>query len=81
MARQTFQLTDTYQKIASGIATITIQKRGKGSIFFNETATDADAYHFRPLKISEQYQQNATEDTFMRSSDPTGWEVLVDGVL
>ncbi len=80
MAKQVFTITDVFQKVATGAVVITVRKRGNGSILFNETAADATSYKVR-AETNEQFQQTGAVDTFVRATDPTGWEILVDGVL
>lgn len=80
MAKQVFTLTDVFQKVATGAAVITIQKRGDGSILINETADDAASYKIR-AELNEQFQQTEAVDSFVRATSPDGWEILVDGVL
>lgn len=80
MAKQVFTITDAFQKVATGAAVITILERGSGAILINETADDATSYKIR-AETNEQFQQTEAVDSFVRATDPTGWKILVDGVL
>ena len=77
MARSTVNITNTYQQIATGVATITVHKSGSGTLYLNETATDVNANNFKPDN-SDQYIQDEAKNTWVRS-DGLGWVLLVDG--
>lgn len=80
MAKQVVTVTDTFQQVAAGAVIITVNKRGNGSLLINETAVDATAYKVR-ADINEQFQQTDAVASYVRATDPSGWEILVDGVL
>lgn len=79
MARDTFAVTTSWQQVASGIVTITIQKQGSGTLFFNETDSDVDANRFTAVS-QDQFVQDSAVPTWVRASQD-GWEILVDGAL
>lgn len=81
MARATFTTTTDWQRIASGAVVATILKRGRGTIFVNEAATEVDASRFgSDIKANDQFQQFSDVETWVRHSDEgTPWELLLDG--
>ena len=79
MAVNTVIVTDTYQQIATGAVTLTVQVKGTGSLLINETASDTDALEVNP-EVNEQLLQNEAKATFVRS-DGDGWVLHLDGTL
>lgn len=79
MARDTITVTNVFQQIAVGVVAVTVTKEGAGTLIFNEVSSDTNANLSHPKK-NEQFRQDETKDTFVRS-DGTGWVILVDGVL
>lgn len=79
MARTTIDVTLDWQKIASGEVVITAIKNGAGSLRFNETASDVDAYVVLP-GLNDQFSQTEPKDTYVRATG-LGWDILVDGIL
>ena len=79
MAKTTVTVTQTYQQVASGQCVITIKERGEGIIFFNETASDTNAYKLNPVP-EDQFQQTSSVQTHVKASGD-GWQIIVDGTL
>ena len=79
MAKAVIQVTQSYQAVASGQVVITVEKKGAGALFFNETADDATAYKVVG-EAGEQFQQTDGVATQVRATGD-GWEILVDGTL
>lgn len=81
MAVDTVTVTNVYQQIAVGVVTVTVARKGSGSLFFNETASDTAAFTSNPPK-NEQYSQTENKATFVRSDGTgTAWILRLDGVL
>lgn len=72
-------ITDQWVQIASGAAVFTVQKEGKGTLKFNNSADDSTASNWSPSK-EEQFDENEARPTFARATG-VGWELLVDGEL
>lgn len=79
MARATIEVTKFWQKIASGGVLVTVDKRGVGTLMFNESATDVNASRSSPAP-GDQFNQTESKETYVRATD-LGWIVLVDGAL
>lgn len=79
MAKAITTVTQAWQQIATGPAIFTIDKRGTGSILFNETEDDATAYRDAALP-GDQFEQGDIKITKVRATGD-GWKVLADGVL
>ena len=81
MARETFLSTTEWQQVATGVAVFTILKRGKGTLFVNETATETDANRLgSETKVNDQFQQFSDVETRIKhNAGATPWSLLVDG--
>lgn len=79
MSRATINVTQSWQLISSGAVTITVTKKGAGSLLFNETGTDSNANVTNPSP-GDQFGQDEIRDTFVRALGD-GYEVLVDGTI
>lgn len=81
MARATITVTNVFQQIATGAVTITVLNQGKGSVIFNETASDTNANVVTGV-AGDQFAQTEALATFVRTTGPTGvLRLLVDGAL
>ena len=84
MARAVFTATSAWQQIASGTAVISIEKKGRGTLYFNEIADDVTAYKSNP-NAEDQFSQTKELASFIRADatavGPDAWIVLVDGTL
>ena len=79
MAKSTIEITQSYQQIATGPVIITVLRRGKGSLLFNDTPSDVNALTDR-ASITQQFTEDENRLTFVRATGD-GWKVIVDGVL
>ena len=79
MAKVTIEITQTWQQVASGKATFTAKTVGEGTLLFNDSASDTNAYRDKP-NPGNQYLEDETRDTYCRATGD-GWALLVDGVL
>jgi len=79
MAKDTITVTTSWVQIATGPVTITVTKRGTGTLWFNESGADANASKYSP-DLGEQFVQDDSVDTFVKMSG-AGWILLVDGTL
>ena len=81
MARDTKTITENWVSIASGVATFTITKKGKGALYFNTQADDVNVLPSFP-SVEDQSFEDEARATFCRAELPgSGWEILVDGAL
>jgi hypothetical protein len=78
MARTLYNVTTSWQQIATGICTITIQKYVPGTILFDEASNDATALKNNGPSMS-QIVQNEDKPTFMKGL-VSGSTVVVDEV-
>lgn len=80
MAKNTVELTSSYQKIASGECIITIVRVGDGSIYFNDVGADTNAFQRSDAKLQpgDQFSETEPRDTFAKGD---GWTITIDGVL
>ena len=80
MAKTTFITTTEWQQIAEGVALITILKRGRGTLFVNESATETDASRLgSEVLANDQLQQFSEVPTHVKhNTGGTPWVLLVD---
>lgn len=79
MPRATFNVTKDWQQVASAGATATIVRRGTGTLFFNEAATDVNALGFLE-PVGGQFVETESLPMFVRSNGEN-WIITVSGVL
>lgn len=80
MARATTIVTNSFQQIASGSAVITVKTKGRGSLIFNETATESNANFEHPEAGAQFLQNQAGKTLFVKAAQAdAGWVVLTDG--
>lgn len=79
MARNNFTSSTEWQEIATGAALLTILKRGRGTLFVNETETEVDANRLgSEVEVNDQYQQFSPVCTFIKhGAGGTPWNILV----
>lgn len=80
MARTEITTTTNWQQIAEGVALITILKKGSGTLFLNESATELDANRLcGEIKANDQFQQFSEVETHVKhSGGGTPWILLID---
>lgn len=80
MARTEITTTTNWQQIAESVALITILKKGSGTLFLNESATELDANRLGgEIKANDQFQQFSDVETHARhSAGGTPWVLLID---
>lgn len=79
MGRATFNVTSEWQQVASAGATVTIMRRGTGTLFFNEVASDVNQLGFVE-PVGAQFVETESLPMFVRSNGEN-WTITVSGVL
>lgn len=79
MAKTRVVVTDSYQKVSSGTAVITIVEQGEGLILLDETGDDETAYSLL-AQPGDQFEQTSNLDTYVRATGD-GWVIVADGIL
>ena len=83
MARQLLTITDTWQTIANGIAVFDVEKKGAGTLLFNQLEDDLTAHKDNP-EAGDQYFESEERITKCKVNGYDGtnpYIILVDGVL
>ena len=81
MSKSTFIVTDSWQQISTGECVVTINTKGSGNIYFNESASDAATWFGNPDRNS-QFLQNDVVNTFVKCDNGTdNYEITVDGAV
>ena len=76
MAKTKIHVTLAWQEIATSTAIITIEKRAKGTLMFNQSEDETTAYKTTG-DVGEQFMQDDDIPTYVRA-DREGWEIIVD---
>ena len=79
MAKVRVAITESYQKVSSGTAVITIAVQGEGIILLDETGDDDTAYSLL-AQPGDQFEQTSNLDTYVRATGD-GWVIVADGIL
>ena len=79
MAKSVIEVTLDWQQVAAGAVLITVEQRGKGTLYINEVEDAATAYK-TVAAPGVQLDQADSDVTHVRASG-AGWKILVDGAL
>lgn len=84
MAKQTIlKSNDTWEQIASGVATFTVEVVGTGTFFINDSAIDENAITFT-TRFGKQFKEDEERTTFIKvvsGSDSSKYKIVVDGAI
>lgn len=78
MARQVVLLTNTWQKLTTGVASFEIKREADSSLYINNTdsETAASKRSNAELQPTDQiFQTSDGEETWMKGE---GWEIIID---